>query len=182
MIFCLSEDTKWLFSTFTEPLATILAVFIAYRYAISQMRKETHIQIEREKYKRTMDALQDAWKLLAFMTPTENEKSVLTWQQNPDKTKTYFLNKTNAQNFIDSLASFFYGTGLGLYLPQSIRPKLFEYRSILYGLLLKEANNISSKIEVNNQEMIKKITRIYDDLVKVLREELDSKTPEMPKK
>jgi hypothetical protein len=181
MTLCMTEDTKWLFSTFVEPLVTLIAVYVAYRYAIRQMKKETHIQIEREKYKRTMDALQDCWKLLAFMTTTENEKSILTWQQNPDQTKTYFLNKANAQGFIDGLASFFYGTGLGLYLPQNIRPLLFEYRGVLYGFLLKESNNPSPKIVVNNPEMITKMTSIYDDLVKKLREELNTQDPEMPK-
>ena len=149
------------------------AAYLAYCYALKQKRKETFIGLEKIKYERKLSALESCWKLLAFITDTENSKSVLTWEQLKNKEKSYYINKTNALEFIKSLADFFYDSGLGIYLSKEIKEQLFEYRSIIYGFLLKEKNNENSIILIQNNEMAKKMIDLFHKLIIQLKKEID---------
>ena len=146
-------------------IGIVIAAYLAYRYALKQRRKETFIGLEKTKYERKLNALEECWKLLAFTTDTENTKSILTWEQLKGGNKTYLLNQTNAKDFMKCLTDFFYGSGLGIYLSKEIKAGLFEYRSILYGFLLKEKNNENDKIFIQNAEPAKRMTEIHQNLI-----------------
>jgi hypothetical protein len=170
---------KPLFSNFFGP---ILAVIITNWYAIKKLRKELSQNVQKEKYTRILDACQGCWKLLAFTTDTENKKSVLLWTQDyKTKEKTYYIHLQNAQEYIDTLATLFYGEGKGLFLPATLKPLLFEYRSILYGVLLSTKNTTEEKVVVKKSEMVKRMVEIHQELVKILRSEMQMDDPKLPK-
>jgi hypothetical protein len=150
-----------------------IAAYLAYRYALKQKRKETFIGLEKIKYEKKLNALENCWKLLAYTTDTENEKSVFKWELSQNKEKTYFLIKANAEEFLKSLAVFFYGSGLGVYLSKEIKEKIFEYRSILYGFLLKESHNTLPTILIQNNEMANKMIALHQELILQLKKETD---------
>jgi len=151
---------------------TIAAMF-AYRYALKRKRKEIFIGLKQKKYERKLIALEACWKLLAFTTDTENSKSVITWKLLKDNSKVYYLNKKNAETFIKKLAKYFYSSGMGIYLSKEIKKNLFEYRSIVYGFLLKEKNNEEMIIRIKKQEVAKKMIEIHQQLILQLKNEAD---------
>lgn len=151
-----------------------------HELALKQVENETPLLIQREKYNRMLNSLQACWGLLAYLTDTENEKAILRFTLNPDRSKAYFLSSPNAKAFMKALPEFFYDSGLGLYLPKPIRELLFEYRSILFGILLSEKDNPIEQILLNNETMIKRMIEIHKELVGLLREELDVTLPTLP--
>lgn len=158
------EIAKNAVSGFLTLIGIVFTAYLAYKYALKQRKKETFIGLEKTKYERKLNALEECWKLLAFTTDTENTKSILTWEQMKGE-KTYFLNKANAKEFMKCLTDFFYGSGLGLYLSKEIKTGLFEYRSVIYGFLLKEKNSENEKILLQNAELANRMTKIYQSLI-----------------
>lgn len=140
---------------------------------------KTPLLIQREKYNRMLNSLQASWGLLAYMTDTENEKNILRFTLNPDKSKTYILNIANAKVFMKDLPEYFYGFGLGLDLPIPIRVLLFEYRNILFSVLISELDNPVDQIILKNETMVKRMIEIHKELVNLLRKELDLAMPKM---
>jgi hypothetical protein len=147
------------------------AAWLAYRYALRQKRMEILIRIEQVKYERTLEALENCWKLLIYTTDTENEKCIITWEQQKGNPKKYYLNTLHAKEFIKSLADFHYNSGLGIYLSKEIKELIFQYRSIIYGFLLKERDNENGKVEVKNNEMAASLIKIHQELLKQLQHE-----------
>ncbi len=146
------------------------------------MRKELSQNVQKEKYSKIMEACQSCWKLLAYTTDTQNDKSIITWTKDPKtKAKTYFFNQNLAQEFIDNLAAFFYGEGKGLFLPDAPRPLLFEYRSILFGLLLSTKGKEENTIKIENPDLIERLIQIHQELIRVLRAEMKMDDPKLPK-
>ncbi len=158
-------------SGFLTLLGIGIAAYLAYRYALMQKRKETFIGLEKIKYEKKLLALEGCWKLLAFMTDTENAKTILTWHQLKNS-KTYYFNKKNAEDFIQQIALTFYETGAGIYLSKEIKETLFHYRNIIYGFLLKEANNETATIEIQKPETAKKMISLHQELVLQLKQEV----------
>jgi len=155
-------------------LGIALAAFLAYRFALRQKEKEIFIGLERIKYERKLSAIEECWKLLAFTTDTENDNTILIWEQNKeDKTKTYSINVENARQFIKKLTACFYGTGLGIYLSLEIKQLLFEYRGIIYSFLLSVRNKKDKLIEVDNEKMYKRMIAIHQDLIDKLKKETE---------
>jgi hypothetical protein len=150
-----------------------IAAYLAYRFAIRQKRMETFIGLEQLKYQRKLVALEGCWKLIAYTTDTENEKSIITWEQLKGKEKAYCLNVPNAKGFINELANFNYGSGLGIYLSKAVKEQLFEYRSMVYGFLLKEKDNQSNTIKIEKTELAAKMISIHQALVTQLKAETD---------
>lgn len=151
-----------------------------HELALKQVENETPLLIQREKFNRMLNSLQACWGLLAYMTDTENEKNILRFTLNKNKSKTFFLNISNAKAFMKALPEYFYDSGLGLYLPKPIRELLFEYRSILFGVLLSESKNTDEQIVLNNETMVKRMTDIHKELIHLLRQELDVTLPKLP--
>lgn len=147
-----------------------IAAYLAYLYALKQKRKETFIGLEKIKYEKKLTALEGCWRLLAYMTDTENEKTILTWEQKTDG-KDYFFNKTNARNYAGQLADFFYETGGGMYLSKEIKEIVYHYRNIIYGFLLKECNNKENIVKIQNHETAKKMIALHQELVLQLKQE-----------
>jgi len=159
----------WVLAT---PLAALLVAWLTYQYALKKMRHETRAQLQRLKYERKLAALEACWKLLLHTTEVENGRNILTWQK-AEGTTTWYVNKAQAQGFVEALANYFYGSGLGIYLPTDIKAALFEYRNLLYGFLLAEKQNTAAIIEVNNPDMAARLQALHQQLVQLLKTETE---------
>lgn len=173
---------EWGVSGFFTMISILGAAYLAYRFALKQIRKETTLLIEREKYTRVLNALQECWKLLAYTTDTENEKTIITFVNDKETKKKYFGNLKNCREYIVNLSQYFYGSGSGLYLPSELRRLLFEYRSIVYGFLLSCKEKKSDTMEIQNTEMVSRMLKIHQSVVELLRVELNLKTPTLQTK
>lgn len=122
-----------------------------------------------------LDSLLKAWSLLAYMTEVENPKAVLLWEKQGKKT-IYYLCPTPARQFMDALSEMFYGCGCGLLLDGHIKELFYEYRGHLYGILLKAGNQPEGgdQITVENDELVRRLKTIYNELNKALRKELET--------
>lgn len=162
----------------TAPLVVpIIVVFIAawltYKYSINKLKKETDIALQKELYAKRLEACQNLWKLLAYTARTENPKTVLILNRSKTGEDTWYFNKTNAKAYINALADTFYGMGSGVFINNTaIKEKLFEYRSIVFGMLLKEANNTNDVIAVKNLEAKNRLLTLHDSLLKLLKDEV----------
>lgn len=94
--------------------------------------------------------------------------------------KTYFYNKANAEEFLENLPSFFYGSGLGIYLSQEIKTLLFEYRGILYGFMLADKSITTPLIKIEKTEAVDSMIRIHQQLINQLK--LETKIIHLEKK
>lgn len=182
MLCCIQPDMQspfWqklaegMVSGFFTLLGLGIAACLAYRFALRQKRRETFIGLERTKYERKLNSLEECWKLLAYTTDTENAKTIFTWEQLKGGDKIYYLDKINAREYINNLAGFFYSSGSGIYLTKEIKELLFEYRSIIFGILLKENKNESNTIRVQNNEMVGKLIKIHQSLISELKKETE---------
>lgn len=159
----------WVLAT---PLAALLVAWLTYHYAIKKMRHETRVQLQRLKYERKLAALEGCWKLLLHTTDVENGNNILTWQREGGAT-TWYINKAQADGFIKNLAAYFYGSGLGIYIPPAIKTDLYEYRNILYGFLLKEKQNTATDIVLQNEAMAGQLQTLHQRLVQELKTATD---------
>lgn len=155
-------------------LFTALVVgFLGYKYALIQLRKESKENIERKKYDSILLAHKSIYSLLAYTTDTFNAKSILLWERkkmNNQSIDLFYFRKDNAQLFIEELSKEFYEKGNGLFLSAEITALFYEYRSIIYGFLLKEVNNPEINIKIKNDEMVKKMKNIHQSINKKMRE------------
>lgn len=176
---CCSLKADYTLMTFIKDMAPIampvIAAFLAYKYAIIKMKKETHVLLKRELYAKRLEAYQALWQLLAYTTNTENKNAVLNFVRNTNQTDSWFISKTNAKAYIDTLAEIFYGKGAGVFVNNTnIKALLFEYRSILYGFLLVNQNNGNDIILINKIEMKDTMQQIHKSLIELLHKEVEN--------
>lgn len=156
----------------TTIVLPIILIMVANYYTIKQLKKESTELLLREKYSRKLNVLQACYKLMRYTTDTENESSVIVFEKNGKEVK-YFFRMSNIDKFLEEIPNIFYGESVGLYLPSEIKEKLFEYRSIVFGLKLKEKNNNSDKIEFTNDDTRKRLVELHQGIINELREQLD---------
>ncbi|MCB9261927.1 MAG: hypothetical protein H6607_06090 [Flavobacteriales bacterium] len=152
-----------------EMLIPVLVAILAFWFGLRRLKKETSILVQRKKLDTTIESYQECWKLLRYMTPTENRDSILRFEKNKNETQ-WFARLENGQLFLDELTAVFYEKGYGLFYSKDIKEKLFEYRSILYGLLLKEKGK--QEVQLTNENMINRMSQLYDELNNILKEKL----------
>ncbi len=146
---------------------------LSYFFWRRQKKDEINYGIRNAHYVKAQEALMATWSLLGRMTDTENPQSILVWEKAKDKTVTYVLRVAQAQEFMSDLSEVFYKKGYGIFLNQDIKSLLFEYRSILYGLLLSEKSNAEPQFVVKNEEVVERMKKIYEELNKALQEEMN---------
>jgi hypothetical protein len=154
------------------PVALVaFAAWLAHYLTLKRMRHETFVQMERQQHGRKLAALEGCWKLLLYTTDVENGHNLLQWRQPPGGERQYLIHRGQGQRFIKELGLFFYGSGLGIYLPASVKDPLFAYRNILYGFLLKEGGKGDDPVAVQNKEMAAKLLALHQTLLDVLKNE-----------
>lgn len=159
----------------------ILGAYLNYHFSVKKLIYEIRANVNKEKNTKILDAFQQFWKLLAYTTDTENANSIMVWEQDKHtKQNTYWIRRAQANAYIDRLAEIFYGGGYGLYLNKEARAPFFEYRSILYGVLLPTRDSSEDKILVKNPEMANKLKKLHQDMVVLLREKAGLEDVELP--
>ncbi len=159
-----------------QVVATIVVAALVYYFARRNMRYETQLRLGRFKYDKWYEAGMAFWGLLAYTTATENKKSIIVWEKKSGN-KTYYLQNAVALEFMDKLNTINYEKGYGLFLNEEIRSLFYEYRNIVFGLLLKERNNPAEKITVENADMIKEMLQMHNKMVLLLRKEYQMSAP-----
>ena len=170
------EVATALFSTIGSLIPIVIAACLTYRFAIKKLRKESIENIERAKYEAILKAHQSIYKLLRFTTDTDNDDCILVWEQPKGSgEKVYYFRQANIRQFFKELTEEIYNKGNGIYLSKKVMPLIFEYRSIVYGLLLIAKSKPDEKIEIKNQKLAKRMIEIHQSLSIQIREDINLK-------
>ena len=134
-----------------------------------QKRSEPRYYINQKR----LDGLMKAWSLLAYITEVENPKAVMLWEKDANGTSFYIRPKM-AREYMDKLVEMFYEGGYGLLLGGEVKELLYEYRGLLYGVLLKDKSEQGKdeRIKIQNDELVKRMKEIYSELNEELRKKL----------
>ncbi len=152
------------------------SAYLAYRYALKKLRKETPLLLRRDLYNKEVNALQGLWKLLQYTTDNENKKSILIYEQTEvenKKQRTWFLVVKNGKEFKHQIVDFFYGQGAGLFLDKKLKDLLFEYDRHLYGILLSEKDNNEDKIKIRSRKLPNRMIEIHEELTSLLKKKIN---------
>ena len=168
------EVATALFSTISSLIPIVIAAYLTYRYAIKKLRKESFENIERAKYEAILKAHQSIYKLLRFITDTENDDCIMVWEQpKGGGEKTYYFRQANIRKFIKELTEEIYNKGNGIYLSKEVMSLIFKYRTLVHKLLLAEKNNPDEKIMIHNREVVKEMIEINQSLSIQIRKDID---------
>lgn len=169
---------------YAQAIATVVAVYLAYRFAIKQSKRETQKQIQCDHNERQANALEAAWGLLQYMTLTENANSILVFERDKDGKDTYYCRLPQAKAFIEeALPQAFYTQHAGLYWPTELKDAVFSYRNQLFGLYLKAQrqhsnadadaqngqNEAPQRVRIQNPQLVEKCRKSYDTINQLLR-------------
>ena len=96
--------------------AIIVVVYLTYFYAIKKLREESFENIERAKYEAVLKAHQSIYKLLRFITDTENDDCILVWEQpKGGGDKVYYFRQANIRKFIKELTEEIYNKAMAYF-------------------------------------------------------------------
>ena len=152
----------------------IIAAYLTYRYAIKKLHKESFESIECAKYEAILKAHQSIYKLLRFITDTENDDCILVWEQpKGGGEKTYYFRQANIRKFIKELTEEIYNKGNGIYLAKEVMSLIFKYRTLVHKLLLAKKNNPDEKIMIDKRELAKRMIEIHQNLSIKIREAIN---------
>ncbi|MHA3047453.1 type VI-B CRISPR accessory protein Csx28 [Riemerella anatipestifer] len=155
----------------TPTIAVIVSAIISTIVLSRKIRQELKGNIERQKYEDILHAHKQMYRLLAYMTDQDNPKNLLKWEvPKGQKDKIHYINRANAQAFLRELPELFYGEGCGLFLSKEIADKFFEYRSIVYKLLLAEQNSTEVEFRLKNEEVATRMKELHQELSKSIRQ------------
>ena len=170
------EVATALFSTISSLIPIVIAACLTYRYAIKKLRKESFENIERAKYEAILKAHQSIYKLLRFITDTENDDCILVWEQpKGGGEKTSYFRQTNIRQFFKELTEEVYNKGNGIYLSKEVMSLIFEYRNLVYGLLLTAKDKPDETIEIKNEKLAKRMIEIHQSLSIQIRKDINLK-------
>ena len=170
------EVATALFSTISSLIPIVIVAYLTYLYAIKKLRKESFENIERAKYEAILNAHQSIYKLLRFITDTENDDCIMVWEQpKGGGEKTYYFRQANIRKFIKELTEEIYNKGNGIFLSKKVMPLIFEYRSLAYGLLLTAKDNPDEKIMIDKRELAKRMIEIHQSLSIQIRKDINLK-------
>ncbi|ATV39014.1 hypothetical protein CUB95_10300 [Prevotella intermedia] len=170
------EVATALFSTISSLIPIVIAAYLTYRYAIKKLREESFENIERAKYEAILKAHQSIYKLLRFITDTENDDCILVWEQpKGGGEKTYYFKQANIRKFIKELTEEIYNKGNGIYLSKEVMSLIFKYRTLVHKLLLAKKNNPDEKIMIDKRELAKRMIEIHQSLSIQIRKDINLK-------
>ncbi len=151
-------------------LLVLLGLFVWHLKKRSEPRYESLGYLNQKR----LDGLLNTWSLLQYITEVENPKAVMLWEKTGGET-VYYLRPKQAREYIVALGETFYENGYGLLLGRGIKELLYEYRGHLYGVLLKSQSRQdgNDRIVLENDELVKRMKEIYNELNTELRKELE---------
>lgn len=156
--------------------------WLTYLYAIKKLKKEMVVALEQRKYEKILEAHKSVYRLIRYITDTENEDFILVWER-PKGGKTqdniYYFRKENIRKYMNELVEIFYKNGNGVFLSPKISDLLFEYRGIVYGLMYATRNNESERIEIQKKQLVERMLQIKNELSKTIRENINLKSRDL---
>jgi len=165
-------------------LVTLLSVLIAsiltYRFTLRHSRVVHGTAVRADRLRREIDALEQIWSLLAYMSMQESEKTIVRWREDRQKNRTYFVHFGNLKHFLlHEMSRAFYHEHAGLFMPKEIRDRIFDYGGSLMGLYLRYEDDGEvtgeSLIELENRRLIEKLENAYGELNRDLKKELEER-------
>ena len=149
-------------------LLVLLGLWIWHKKKRSEPRYESLGYLNQKR----LDGLLKAWSLLAYITEVENPKAVMLWERNGSET-VYYLRPKQAHEYMVALGELFYADGYGLLLGRMVKELFYEYRGHLYGVLLKAKSQQGNdeRIKLENDELIKRMKEIYNEINAELQKE-----------
>lgn len=171
-----------------QGFATLLAVWLAYRFGLRQLHRQTKLQVQQDLRRRQADALQAAWGLLQCLTTMDNGHNFLRYEQDKKSgsespQRHYFLHLPSAHAFVyERLPDAFYASGAGLHWNVSVKERFFECRTLIYGLLLasKQSRAVTTAepdsefFQIQKIELAQRIDSLYHELNDLLRKEIQA--------
>ncbi len=150
-------------------VGVLLGLWIWHHQKRSEPRYESLGYLNQKR----LDSLMEAWSLLGYITDVENPKAVMLWEKNGGQT-VYYLRPKQAREYMIALGALFYADGYGLLLGRRVKELFYEYRGHLYGVLFKAKSGQGGdeRIELENDELVKRMKEIYGELNAELRKEL----------
>jgi hypothetical protein len=147
----------------------LLGLWVWHRQKRSESRYESLGYLNQKR----LEGLMKTWSLMAYITDVENPKAVMSWEKKGNQT-VYYLRPEKVHEYMDKLTELFYEDGYGLFFGREVKKLLYEYRSNLYGVLLKDKSEQggSERIKLQNDEFVRRMKEIYKELNAELREEL----------
>ena len=165
---CTSLLQEVIIALITSLISSATIIFAGYRtylYAIKQLHAESSEKINRMHHEAIVKAHQSIYKLLRFITDTENDNCILVWEQpKGGGEKTYYFRQANIRKFIKELTEEIYNKGYSIFLSKSVMSLIFEYRSLVYGLLLTAKDKPDETIEIKNEKLAKRMIEIHQSL------------------
>ncbi len=158
----------------TPLIGVTFGAWLAYRYAVKRLHKESIAGIERKKYEAILAAHQSMYKLLKYTTNSENPASILVWEKAKEGNvpTVYFFRKDCITAFLNALPEEFYEKGSGLFLSQDVAELFFEYRGIVYGMLLATQSRKENRIKIEKPETAERMITIHNELSRKIRESI----------
>lgn len=152
-IFTILADDKPLW---VEMIAMLIPVGLAawgfiraYKAWEKQKKREIDLNLERQRYESKLAASRGIWPLLAYLSMWENDKTIFVKRK-----QQWYFRKDQAREYLLKLPAAFFEQGHGVFIPKDARDGLYEFRSIVYGGLLKFSDiDEGNEIKVNDPEL-----------------------------
>ncbi len=175
MITLISSTNIELLKILAPLIAAILTVGLALFTFYKKGKLENEQKLDEQRLRGILKAHERCWSLIAYLTPTENGKSIIIWVKLQQNKKYYFL-KNNYDLFIEELRVIMYDEGNGIYFSSESAKALYEIRSILFGLnlKLKSSNTTDVKMEIEKEELVATVWQLTEELRKNLRKDIKS--------
>lgn len=168
-----------------QALGTVVAVCLAYGFALKQLHRQSRIQRQQDLRRRQADALHSAWALLQCLSLSENGHSLVHYQQDPGGQRRYFMHLPRAQAFVfERLPASFYASGAGLHWSTPLKDRLFKARSMVHGFLLKcqaahppqpGSNPASDTLRpMDNEQLALSLETLHTELLELLRQDMQA--------
>ena len=156
-------------------IAVIIAAFLTHRYTLQQKRLAHNTSIRADILKRRIDALENLWSLLSYISFAESETAIVRWREEKKGERKYYVQIGNLRRFILSeVSQTIYKKSAGLHIPKHIRDDFFDYQGSLMGLYMRYQDEPDDAlIQIKNPKLINKLRDAYQHLNKVLKTELN---------
>lgn len=166
-------------------LLTHLREKVTHQWSVANDQQQLRIQLEADRNRRRIEALESVWSLLAYMTDVESKQTIFSWSKSKaGKERTFYCHFDRLEFFLmEALPGAFYCNHVGLHTPKEIQRVLFEYRGLLANLYFKYRGLIDEgkyarerPIEMTNEStIIEGLNQTYDRLNALIRDEINAR-------
>lgn len=157
-------------------LAVMFAAFLTYRYTLKHSKIVHNANIQADILKRRIDALEQLWGLLGYMSFAESDTAIIRWREEQKGEKKYYVHIGNLRHFIlTEVNQAIYQKHAGLHIAKDIRDAFFDYRGSLMGLYMRYQDEADDAlIQIKKINLVDKYRDAYNQLNKAVKKELEA--------